>query len=106
MLSVALSIGSFPSTVRHKPACRGVDADLHVYFPPVSVFMFDYVASIISYSLVGVAIFSGRYDGYTPIQLSSVVSKVSTVSSSSTVCHVPTLSFLTPECVLLHVPSE
>lgn len=47
-----------------------------VTFFLVSVFMFDYVSTIISYSLVGVAIFSGRYDGYTPVQLASAVSKV------------------------------
>ena len=51
--------------------------DLSVHFGfLVSVFMFDYVSSIISYSLVGVAIFSGQYDGYTPVQLASAVSKV------------------------------
>lgn len=38
--------------------------------------MFDYVSSIISYSLVGVAIFSGQYDNSTPAQLASAVSEV------------------------------
>ena len=42
----------------------------------VSVFMFDYLSTIISYSLVGVAIFSGMYDGYTQVELASAVSKV------------------------------
>jgi len=42
----------------------------------VSVFMFDYISTIISYSLVGVAIFTGHYDHLTPSQLASVVSKV------------------------------
>ena len=41
------------------------------------MFLFDYVSTIISYSLVGVAIFMGRYDHLTPGQLASVVSQVS-----------------------------
>ena len=38
--------------------------------------MFDYVSTIISYLLVGVAIFSGMYDSYSPAQLASAISKV------------------------------
>ena len=47
-----------------------------VYVCAVAVFMFDYVSTIISYSLVGVAIFSGKYDDLTPVELASAVSKV------------------------------
>lgn len=42
-----------------------------------SVFMFDYVSTIISYSLIGVAVFTGKYDGMSSSELASAVSKVS-----------------------------
>ena len=42
----------------------------------VSVYMFDYVSTVISYSLIGVAIFLGKYNSLTPADLASVISKV------------------------------
>ena len=42
----------------------------------MSVNLFDYVSAMISYSLVGIAVFSGKYDSLEPSQLSSVISKV------------------------------
>ena len=42
-----------------------------------SVFMFDYVSTIISYSLIGIAVFTGKYDGMSSSDLASAVSKVS-----------------------------
>ena len=42
----------------------------------VSVYMFDYVSTVISYSLIGVAVFLGKYDSLTPADLASVISKV------------------------------
>ena len=43
----------------------------------VSVFTFDYVSTVISYSLIGIAVFSGKYDALTPADLASAISKVS-----------------------------
>lgn len=43
----------------------------------VSVFMFDYVSTVISYSLIGVAVFLGKYDSLTPADIASVISQVS-----------------------------
>ena len=42
----------------------------------VSVYMFDYVSTVISYSLIGIAVFLGKYDSLTPADLASVISKV------------------------------
>ena len=39
--------------------------------------MFDYVSTVISYSLIGVAVFLGKYDSLTPADLASVISQVS-----------------------------
>ena len=39
--------------------------------------MFDYVSTVISYSLIGVAVFSGKYDSLTPAGVASAISKVS-----------------------------
>ena len=44
---------------------------------PVSVNVFDYVSSIVSYSLIGIAIFSGKYDSLSTSDLSVVISQVS-----------------------------
>ena len=48
---------------------------VHVYHT-VSVFMFDYVSTIISYSLIGIAVFTGKYDGLDPAGVASAISKV------------------------------
>lgn len=42
----------------------------------VSTSIFDYTSAIISYCLVGVAIFSGKYDSLSPAAVSAVISKV------------------------------
>ena len=42
----------------------------------VSVYMFDYVSTVISYSLIGVAVFLGKYESLTPADLAGVISKV------------------------------
>ena len=39
--------------------------------------MFDYVSTVISYSLIGVAVFFGKYDSLTPADLARVISQVS-----------------------------
>lgn len=47
--------------------------------PPVSVNTFDYVSSIISYSLIGIAIFSGKYDNLSTSKLSATISEVTMI---------------------------
>ena len=42
--------------------------------------MFDYVSTITSYSLVGMAIFTGKYNHMSPVQLASAVSRVSAIN--------------------------
>lgn len=42
-----------------------------------SVFMFDYASTVISYSLIGVAVFTGKYDNMNSSDLASAVSMVS-----------------------------
>ena len=42
----------------------------------VSTGVFDYTAAIISYCLVGVAVFSGDYDDMSVSELSAAISKV------------------------------
>ena len=48
----------------------------HSCFFSVSTGIFDYTAAIISYCLVGAAVFSGEYDGMSVSQLSATISKV------------------------------
>ena len=49
-------------------------------FVPVSTGIFDYTAAIISYCLVGVAVFSGHYDDMSVSAVSAAISKVCTCS--------------------------
>ena len=53
----------------------------------VSVYMFDYISAVISYSLIGVSVFLGKYDSLTPGDLAGVISKVSKliITSSDTI---------------------
>ncbi len=44
--------------------------------PTVSVFMFDYASTVISYSLIGVAVFTGKYENMSASDLASNVSMV------------------------------
>ena len=44
--------------------------------PPVSINSFDYISSVLSYALVGIPVFLGNYDHYTPAALSAVISEV------------------------------
>ena len=62
---------------------------------PVSVNIFDYVSAIISYSLVGITVFSGKYDNLKPSKLSSVISEVLSICLS--VC----LSFYVAKLLIL-----
>ena len=40
--------------------------------------MFDYVSTVISYSLIGVAVFTGKYDNMSPADVASAISVVRT----------------------------
>ena len=44
--------------------------------PSVSINSFDYISSVLSYALVGIPVFLGKYDHYSPAALSSVISEV------------------------------
>ena len=45
---------------------------------PVSVNFFDYVGAILSYMIIAIALFSGKYDHMDATDLSSLISKVGT----------------------------
>ena len=72
----------------------------------MSVNLFDYVSAIISYSLVGIAVFSGKYDNLEPSQLSSVISKVVCLSviclSAFMSISLVYLSFCLADCLYVH----
>ena len=41
------------------------------------MFTFDYASTVISYSIIGIAVFSGKYDSLSPADVASAISKVS-----------------------------
>lgn len=53
-----------------------------------SVFIFDYASTVISYSLIGVAVFTGKYDNMSSADLASAVSMVRLLPEPYTCIHV------------------
>jgi ABC-type uncharacterized transport system fused permease/ATPase subunit len=55
---------------------------LKQYFLNISINLFDYFGSIVSYLVLAIPIFSGVYDGESPADLSSIISQVKISSTS------------------------
>ena len=45
----------------------------------VSINVFDYLGAILSYLIIAIAIFGGKYDDLSSVEISGVISKVSCV---------------------------